>query len=346
MRIKVLYTLLFVILILFLQVGAAWSVSPIESAREAIKLGKYDQALKIIDGMLYENPIDPNAHLVMTEYYLALQDYRSAELSCERTLVANKGWAPYVGQAYYYAAERAMKQSQFPHALALYETAIALDGNLKNWVKGKFLNIGNGLLTKGKFTTAVSAYNQEIGLNPAAKKTVANTVFPWGESFLGTNDKVAEMLLSYTVSMDSTYGPKVAQIRMDYGLDLLERAKAATGQERRKLRDMSLHYVSKDIVDQAVPPPVWITVFRQEYVGKGMNDQDGVIMTPYFGIDIKPGDRIVIMGKEFQFLEEVWKTHKGSFEMISKLTAANKMVGIRAQRGEIITLEVQRLIDQ
>jgi tetratricopeptide (TPR) repeat protein len=346
MRIKFLCLLIFAQLVLFLQVGYAWSATAAENAREAIRVGKYDQALKIIDGMLDENPIDPNAHLEMTEYYLALQDYRAAELSCERTLVANRSYAPHVAQVYYGAAERAMKQNQLPQALALYETAITLDGNLKNWVRGKYLSIGHGLLARGKFATAVSAYNQEIGLNPVVKKTIADTVFPFGFSLLGTNDKVAEMLLSYAVSLDSSYSPKATQVRMDYGLDLLNRARVATGEQRWKLREQSLRYVSKDIVDIEVPAPGWVTVFKQEYMGKGMNDEDGVIMTPHFGTDVKPGERIVITGKEFQFLEEVWKNYKGSFEIISKSMATDKIIGIRAKKGERITMEVQKLIDQ
>ena len=38
-------------------------------------------------------------------------------------------------------------------------------------------------------------------------------------------------------------------------MDLLNRARAATGEERQKLKEDSLRYVSKEIADQAVPPP-------------------------------------------------------------------------------------------
>jgi hypothetical protein len=50
----------------------------------------------------------------------------------------------------------------------------------------------------------------------------------------------------------------------------------------------------------------------------------------------------VVTGKEFQFLEDGWKTHTGSFETISRSSAVDKSVGIRAERGESVTLEVQR----
>ena len=69
------------------------------------------------------------------------------------------------------------------------------------------------------------------------------------------NDKAAEMLFSYAASRDSSYGPKAAKARLDYGMDLLNRARAATGEERQKLKEESLRYVSKEIADQAVPPP-------------------------------------------------------------------------------------------
>jgi tetratricopeptide (TPR) repeat protein len=256
MRIKFLGPLLLVVLILFLQAGTVWSANLVEDTREAIRLGKYDRALKLLNAALEENSVDTNAHLLMTEYYLAIQDYDSAELSTERTLVLNRSYAPVVAQAYYLAGERAMRRNQPPQALALYETAIAIDPALRGRVKGKYMIIGDDLLNRGVFTTALRAYTQEIGLNPATKKSVADTVFPRGQSLLGNDDKAAEMLFSYAVSLDSSYGPKVAKAKADYGLGLLSRAQAATGEERSRLKEQSLRYVSKEIADQAVPPPV------------------------------------------------------------------------------------------
>jgi hypothetical protein len=346
MKTKVFHSLLLVGLVLFLQTGTLWSANAlVEDTREAIRLGKYDRALKLLDLALDENPLDTNAHLLMTEYYLALRDYGSAELSTERTLVLNKSYAPLVAQAYYVAAERAAR-NHLPQALALYETAVAIDPAFKNRVKGKYMVIGNDLLARGAFATALSAYNQEIGLNPGVKKAVADTVFSRGQSLLESNDKAAELLFSYAVSLDSLYGPKAAQAKADRGLDLFGRAQAATGEERRGIKEQSLRYMSKGIVDQIVPPPVWKTVFKEEYAGKGMNDEDGVIMAPRFGTDVKAGDRIMVSGKEFQFFEDGWKTHRGSFETISRSPAIGKIVGIRANRGERVTLEVQRTIDQ
>jgi hypothetical protein len=72
---------------------------------------------------------------------------------------------------------------------------------------------------------------------------------------LGNNDQAAEKLFSYAVTLDSSYSPKAARVKSDYGLDLLRRAQAATGEERRRLKEQSLRYVSQEIADQAVPPP-------------------------------------------------------------------------------------------
>lgn len=345
MKTKSLYVFLFALLMFFLQVGVAWSGNLVEETREAIRLGKYDHALKLLEAALDENPVDTNAHLLMTEYYLAVQDYRSAELSTERTLVLNRDYAPLVAQAYYIAGERAMR-NHLPPALALYETAVALDPAFKNKVRGKYMVIGNDMLARGVFSRALSAYNQEITLDPAAKKTVADAVFVRGQFLLGSNDRAAEMLFSYVVSLDSSYSLRVAKVKGDYGLDLLGRAQAARGEERWRLREQSLRYVSKEIVDIAVPPPVWETVFREEYIGKGMNDEEGVIVTPRFGTEVRPGDKIVVTGREFQFFENGWKTHRGRFESISRSLAGDRMVGIRAGQGEKVTLEVQRPAEQ
>jgi tetratricopeptide (TPR) repeat protein len=339
-------SLLFVALICSLAVGGAWSATPLESAREAIRVGKYDAALKFLDAALEENPVDTNAHLGMTEYYLSLQNYSEAELSAERTLVLNPSYATVVGQAYYAAGERAVKSNQPSHALALYETAVSVAPALKNQVRGKYTIIGNSLMAKEKFSTALSAYTQEIAVNPTAKKGIADFVFLTGQSLLASNEKAAERLFSYSASLDSSYSPKVAQAKADYGQELLTHAKAATGEERRRLKEQSLRYVSKEVADQAIPQPVWKAVLKEEYVGKGMNDEDGVIVTPHFGIQVKPGDKIVVTGKEFQFLRDKWETYTGSFETISKSVAAGEMIGIRASRGERIIIEINRLTDE
>ena len=120
----------------FFRVGPVWPANLVDDTREAIRLGKYDRALKLLDGALDKNPTDVNAHLLMTEYYLALQDYGSAELSTERTLVLNRTYAPLIAQAYYNAAERAEMRKQPAQALALYETAVALDPVFQSRVRG------------------------------------------------------------------------------------------------------------------------------------------------------------------------------------------------------------------
>src|SRR5208283_3124683 len=105
MRVKYIYALLLVLAMLSLQAGAVWPTTLVDDTREAIRLGKYDHALKLLDAALEKNPTDTNAHLLMTEYYLAVQDYVSAELSTERTLVLNRTYAPLIAQAYYNAGE-------------------------------------------------------------------------------------------------------------------------------------------------------------------------------------------------------------------------------------------------
>ncbi len=346
MRAKYLCSLLLVVAIFFLQTGVVWPATLVDDTREAIRLGKYDRALGLLDAALDKNPTDTNAYLLMTEYYLALQDYASAELSTERTLVLNCTYAPLVAQGYYNAAERAEMRNQPAQALALYETAVALDSVFKSRVKGKYMAVANDLLAQRRFDTALSAYTQEAGIDPPAKKSIADAVFAHGQSLLGNNDKAAEKLFVYAVSLDPSYSPKAAKARLDCGLDLLRRARTATGEERRRLKEQSLRYVSREVADQAVPPPAWNTVFKEEYVGRGMNDEDGLIMTPRFGTEVKPGDRIVVTGKEFQFFEDGWKTHTGSFETTSRSLAVDTRVGIRAKRGESVTLEVQRSTDQ
>ncbi len=311
MRVKYVYALLLAAAILFFQVGDLWSSTLVDDTREAIRLEKFDRALKLLDAALDKNATDTNAHLLMTEYYLALQDYASAELSTERTLVLNRTYAPLIAQAYYNAGERAMNRNQPAQALALYETAVALDPDFKGRMKGKYVTVGNGLLAQRRFNVALSAYAQELGLDPTAKKSIADAVFVRGQSLLGSNDKGAERLFAYALSLDSSYSPKVAKARLDCGLDLLRRAQTATGEERRRLKEQSLRYVSKEVADQAVPLPVWTTVFKEEYIGRGMDDEDGPIMTPHFGTDVKPGDRIVVTGREFQFFEDGWKTLYG-----------------------------------
>jgi hypothetical protein len=61
---------------------------------------------------------------------------------------------------------------------------------------------------------------------------------------------------------------------------------------------------------------------------------------------VKPGDKIVVTGREFQFLDETWKAHKGSWEVVNRSSFTDKMIGLRARRGEKITLEIERISDQ
>jgi hypothetical protein len=339
-----LYPFLVVTAVFFLTT-TLWSAGLVEDTREAIRLGKFDRALKLLNVALEENPLDTNAHLLMTEYYLALQDFGSAELSTERTLVLNRSYAPLVAQAYYLAGERAMRD-HLRQALALYETAVALDPSFRTKVRGKYMTIGDDMLARGAFTTALSAYTQEIGLNPAVRKVVADTVFVRGQSLLGNNDRTAEVLFSYVVSLDPSYSSRITKAKTDHELYLLSRAREAMDEERRRLGEQSPGDISKDVADRVAPSPVWETVFREEYIGRGMDDEDDTIIAPSFGPEVWPGDRIVVTGREFQFYDDGWKIHRGGFKTIGKSLAVDGMVGIRAGRGEKVTLEIQRPVER
>jgi hypothetical protein len=91
----------------------------------------------------------------------------------------------------------------------------------------------------------------------------------------------------------------------------------------------------------------WKTVFPPHtYTGHGMGEKDIIPEDlPYFGKDILKGDKIIIKGKKFKFLDSVWGEYENYAETICGVSVEKPdTIGVRAPAGEKITIEVKRFM--
>ena len=99
-------------------------------------------------------------------------------------------------------------------------------------------------------------------------------------------------------------------------------------------------------VDSVLPPPAWETVYGPvKFTGKGFGKKD-YIKTIEFGNTFLSGDKVIIQGKSFEvFKSGGWIKYEGSDEITIKSNNKSGYIGVKANKGQVITVEVRRLGD-
>ena len=157
--------------------------------------------------------------------------------------------------------------------------------------------------------------------------------------------KNADRLLSMAVKYNPALKDDRDKVTREYGLKLLQFSKKKPKKERRKYVDEAKKYVTQKDVDAVLPPPSWKTIFKKEYVGKGIQKKKKV-KTVIFGKDYNNGDRITIIGNKFLiFTSDGWigPEIKGQLVIVPK-THGSGQVGVRSPKGKRFTVKVERLI--
>ena len=98
--------------------------------------------------------------------------------------------------------------------------------------------------------------------------------------------------------------------------------------------------------DTVLPPPAWETVDGPvEFKGKGFGKKD-YIKTVEFGNNFLSGDKVIIKGESFEvFKSGEWIKYEGRAEIIHKSKATSGYLGVKTNKGQVITVEVKRLVD-
>ena len=99
-------------------------------------------------------------------------------------------------------------------------------------------------------------------------------------------------------------------------------------------------------VDTVLPPPAWETIYGPvEFTGKGFGKKE-YIKTIEFGNAFLSGDKVIIKGESFEvFKSGRWIKYEGSDEITIKSKDKSGYVGVKANKGQVITVEVKRLGD-
>ncbi len=273
-----------------------------------VKVKMYSDAINELRKVIDDDPTNARAHLMLGDCYLATNSPSSALESYERYSILKPG-----------SSEMAKK----------------------------FFQLGNGFLAKGQHDDAKRSYDKAASSNKSYRQMAANSFFSKGRALLFNGDtNTAERLFAYACSLDGSYASQVDQAKADYGTALLARAKGSRGEERKKLKEQAVRYVSREIADKAVPPPVLTAVHSGTFTGigfKGGDGNDGGVLTFEYGSEIKLKDVVLVEGNT----AEVWDSGKWQKAGVptTNNTGTSKRLTVRAERGEKINVTIKRMID-
>jgi len=326
--------LTFFVSILFL----ATSVSPanafwdrdVKKSKEFMQAGMYPQAIELLNKRITDKPTDAEAHYLLGTCYMKSGNYGAAEQRFLNAVRLKADYGNQIGGEFKTAGSDALSKGQVEQAQGLFAKAVEYQPNLKNEVATECLAAGKSYLNRGQVQQAQALLARAVQYQPDLKKEVAGEYLGAGKLHLSRGQSsVADGLFSMAVGYDGTLSDEVNKVRTDYGMKLLETAKAKPKEERKKYIEEAKKYVEQKIIDQAFPPPSWKTVFEKTYTFDDAITKDGWIQTIKFGADdVKIGDTIEVIttllsGEKFSGQEisiyrgegfhPVWITTTGGF---------------------------------
>jgi tetratricopeptide (TPR) repeat protein len=279
-------------------------------ARDNFKVKNYEKAIEELRKIVDAKPAEADAYLLMGDCYMKITQPNDAALAYERYLILRPG----------YGKELAPKLVQ----------------------------IGDILLSKNQLSEARKNYSLAISYNQLYRSQIAENFFQHAKRNLYQNNiDQAENLFDMAITFNPLIASKINQTKSDFAMHMLSKAKARPKNERAKFINTAKRYVSQEIVERIIVPPKIVKVFNKEYTGVGMGEKDIIPEgLPYFGKDILKGDKIIIKGKRFKFLDSVWGEYEDYAETICGISVEiPDTIGVRAPAGEKITIEIKRTIE-
>lgn len=192
------------------------------------------------------------------------------------------------------------------------------------------------LAKEGRVQDAKALYLEAAKREPRVLNEACDILYSYGNAQFGQN------AFSFYEASNELCGAHKEAI----GQRILQMAKQVSKNERKAFLDEAGKYLDQKTIEAVFPPPVWQTVFKETYVGRGYGKGD-YILTARFGKDVMRGDKVIITGKDFEEYDNgAWNKRQNVSEGINYNTTDGNSIGIKAPPGVEITVEIQRLTEQ
>jgi len=286
------------------------SAGNVDKAKEYIQTGMHTKAIILLEKIINENPDDAEAHYQLGICYINQDDFTKADKQFKSAVKLNPDYGFKIGQRYNKAGTNYLNNDQVPRAVRFFNITVKYQPNLKEGIAEKCFQKGKIYLDKH-------------------------------------NINMADDLFSIARSYDPALNEKIKNIEVAYGKKLLEIAREQPVELQKRYIEKASRYLTKEDIEEVFPPSAPKTVFKKEYIGKGLSMADA-FETAEFGKDILYGDKIIVSGKNFEVWvggRTRWKKFSSRYEVICKNTVKGKCLGIKAPKGEKIVVEIQRSLE-
>jgi tetratricopeptide (TPR) repeat protein len=305
-RLIFLINIYFLTLFMFTSQVYALFESNVDKAKEFMQAGMYPQAITLLEKETNDNPTNAEAHFQLGICYV--------------------------------------NQNNFSNADERFSSAVCLKPDYGYQIGEEYKKAGKESISKGNNSSAKSLFSKAVDYQPNLKKEIAPLYFDIGKTYLNqSQSNMADEFLLLARNFDPSLNNDIKATTQTYGKKLLDIAKDKPKEERRKYVDEARKYVGQETIDKVFPPPSWKTILTQKYTGKGYGKNDHV-NTVRLGIDVKLGDKIIIMGEKFDvWHSRKWQSYTDKHEAINKNPRKlEKGVAVRTAKGNKFTVEVQR----
>jgi tetratricopeptide (TPR) repeat protein len=277
-------------------------------AQDYFKVKMYGDAINELRKIIDESPTNASAHLLLGDCFLATNQPQMAGVSYERYLILKPG-------------------------------------NGKE-IAPKLMQIGNIMLVNNQLSEANKNYIQAVNSFPSLRIQIADFIFQRAKTFLYNKElEMANILFRLASSYNPRADINAGRVKQEFGRSLLAEAKIRPRNERERYLFIARKLVEPEEVQKLFPPPRWVSVFKKEYTGNGLEKNDIIPGLPILLKDILKEDKIIIKGTKFKFLNGPWQEYSGGMETICGNPDEPGPIEVLAPKGEKIFVEVQRLVD-
>jgi len=246
-------------------------------------------------------------------------------------------------KAYFMLGNIYLQTNNFAGADREFQAAITFRSAYRAEIGKKFYSAGLTLLNKGEVDWAKDLFQRTLKLDPAQAKAIATACLTAAKRYFAVSQpEKAEKLLPLILS-DKTLVSQFQAERTKYGEKILAEAKKELSEEKRQV---AIRYLGQEKVNTEFPPKQWVVVFSKPYVGEGIGKGDeGAIVTAYFGKQIFRGDRVRVLGKEFEVWEGgKWVRYYDKYEVTSRYSGSVDTYEVKAPESVEFKVEVEHFM--
>lgn len=175
----------FLLIAILIVLSAGCGSKAVKDAQKYVDAGMYENALKLLEMEVSDNPKNAKAHIMMGECHLYLEQTDLAKEAFDRAILLDKANRKKVGEAYFKIGKTFLEKDRFDKVSSYFEKALDIDKAISKAVAEEYLTKAEKLKLKSpEPDNPIWCYTQAVEVEPELRGKVAEICFATAKDYL------------------------------------------------------------------------------------------------------------------------------------------------------------------